>query len=76
MMEKSMSDLVTMLTPVYQKHLTEKDLEEIISFYNTPVGKKLATSTPMITTESMQVGQKWGMEIGQKVVERMKEKGY
>ena len=76
MVESSMTELVDLLTPVYKKHLTLEDLKEIIAFYNTPVGMKLARSTPLITTESMQVGQEWGMKIGERVVQRITEKGY
>jgi hypothetical protein len=72
----SMDDLTEMLSPVYQKHMTENDLKQIIEFYQTPVGKKYAEKTPLITQQSMQVGQQWGMKIGQKFQERLKEKGY
>jgi hypothetical protein len=72
----SMDELVDMLAPVYQKHMTESDLSKIIEFYQTPVGKKYAEKTPLIMAESMQVGQQWGMRIGQKFQEKLKEKGY
>ena len=73
-LKTSMDDLVTMLIPVYQKHMTLSDLQGLIKFYESPVGKKFAEKTPMITTESMQVGQQWGMKIGQALVEKLKAK--
>lgn len=54
-------------TPIYQKYLTQKDLEAILAFYNTPAGRKLSASTPTITKEAMQKGQQLGMEIGQQM---------
>ena len=75
-LKTSMTDLVKMLVPVYQKHLTQADLDDLIKFYNSPIGQKFAKKTPMITQESMQVGQQWGMLIGQKFTEKMKAKGY
>lgn len=72
----SIDDLTEMMVPVYSKYMTLSDLQEIIAFYETPIGKKLAQSTPFITQESMQVGQIWGMKIGQDFEKRMKEKGY
>lgn len=72
----SLDDLVTMLTPVYEKHMSEADLNEVIKFYNSPVGKKLAEKTPAIMTESMTAGQTWGQTVGQKVMTKLKEKGY
>jgi hypothetical protein len=65
-----------MLAPVYYKHLTLEDLNQIIVFYKTPAGKKMATATPAITQESMQIGQQWGMKIGEKVEDKLREKGY
>lgn len=72
----SMDDLVEMLIPVYQKHMTVADLEKIIEFYQTPVGKKFAEKTPLIMQESMQVGQQWGMAMGTKFQEKLQKKGY
>ena len=72
----SLDDLVTMLTPVYEKHMTEADLNEVIKFYGSPVGKKLAEKTPAIMEGSMQAGQNWGQAVGQKVMTKLKEKGY
>jgi uncharacterized protein len=72
----SLDDLVTMLTPVYEKHMTEGDLNDVIKFYNSPSGKKLAEKTPFIIDESMQAGQAWGQTVGEKVMTKLKEKGY
>jgi hypothetical protein len=72
----SMDDLVAQLSPVYQKHLTEADLQGIITFYSSPAGKKLAEKTPAIMQDSMQAGRAWGEAIGMKVMAKMKEKGY
>ena len=75
-MKASIDDLTDMLVPVYSKYLSQEDLEGIIAFYRTPVGKKYAKNTPYITTESMQVGQEWGMKLVQDFQEKLKERGY
>ncbi|MBK8517541.1 MAG: DUF2059 domain-containing protein [Saprospiraceae bacterium] len=72
----SINDLLELIVPVYQKHMTIEDLKELIKFYETPVGKKFALKTPLIVQESMQVGQQWGMKIGQDFAKKMKDKGY
>jgi hypothetical protein len=72
----SIDELVTMLTPVYKKYLTEGDLNEIIAFYNSPAGKKMAESTPGIMSESMKAGQVWGQAVATRIVDKLKEKGY
>lgn len=72
----SINDLVVMIAPVYEKYLTQKDLEEMIKFYQTPLGQKYAKCTPFITQESMQIGQQWGMKIGQEIATKLQERGY
>lgn len=72
----SLQELTTMLSPIYQQHLSIEDLEGAIAFYNTPIGKKLAEKTPLISAQSMQVGQQWGIKLGAEITKLMKEKGY
>lgn len=72
----SMNDLVDLLTPVYQKHLTQSDLESIIAFYESPAGARFASKTPFIMEESMQVGQQWGQKVAADFEKKLKEKGY
>ena len=74
--ETSLDELVTMLVPVYSRHLTSEDLDEIIAFYQTPAGMKYAQKTPFIMQESMQVGGQWGLKIGNDLVEKLNEEGY
>ncbi|MEP7264152.1 MAG: DUF2059 domain-containing protein [Bacteroidota bacterium] len=69
-------DLVNLILPIYEKYYTEEDLDQIIAFYKTPIGKKMVETLPMISQESMTAGQTWGRELGEKVVMRLKEKGY
>lgn len=76
MMKTLVDDLVGMLAPIYQKHLTLKDLQEIVKFYESPIGKKMAAAQPAIASDSMNVGQQWGMNIAMKVQEALKAKGY
>jgi hypothetical protein len=72
----STDELVVLFAPVYARHLTSKDLDDIITFYQTPAGKKLASSQGAITAESMSVGQDWGAVLGEKVLQKIQEKGY
>jgi len=72
----SLDDIVDRLAPIYVKYLTLDDVKKIIEFYQTPAGRKLGEKTPIITRESMQMGQQWGMSINQKIQDKLKEKGY
>jgi uncharacterized protein len=74
--ESSIDEIFDMLTPVYEKHLTLADVKKITEFYQSPSGKKLAEKTPLITQESMAVGQQWGMKLGQKLMQKLQSNGY
>jgi uncharacterized protein len=66
---------VELLVPVYDKHFSNEELEGMIAFYETPLGKKLVAKLPQIMAESAAAGDKYGQEIANKVIKRMQEEG-
>lgn len=71
MLEFGLEKLIPKFTPVYRKHLTEEDLDGIITFYESEVGKKLTEKMPMIVSEAMQIGAEWGEEIGKEIYNKI-----
>lgn len=69
-------DIENMILPIYDKYYTETDIDQLIAFYNSPIGKKLIATMPQVMQESVSAGQNWGRKIGEKVLARLKEKGY
>ena len=65
------SDLEDAIVPIYLKYYSEDDLNNLIAFYKTPIGKKVIANMPLIMKESSEAGMKWGKEIGQKVIDEM-----
>ena len=63
--------LMDRMVPIYAKYYTQQDMDDLIAFYDTPLGKKLSTVQPQITLESMSVAQQWAAEIGQKVASKI-----
>ncbi len=57
MKEFSVSDMLDDMIPVYQKHLTKSDVDEMIKFYSTPTGQKILREMPAMTAEGMQAMQ-------------------
>ena len=70
-METSLDDLVDVFSPIYFKHLTEDDLNKLIEFLNTPAGKKFSEKTPIISQESYKVGQEWGKNVANRIIEKI-----
>ena len=75
-LEMKPQELNNMIVPIYAKHFTDSDIQELIKFYESPVGKKLVASLPQVTQEAMAAGQQWGQNVARKVQERLKAKGY
>jgi len=67
--------LIEMVIPIYDKYYTEEEIKQLTDFYGTPIGRKVIASTPLISQESMQAGQKWGKELGEKLAKDLDEKG-
>lgn len=61
--EVSIDELTDRLLPIYDRHLSSAEVKELIRFYESPLGKKVLAAMPAITSESMQVGQTWGMDL-------------
>ena len=76
MLKDVVNQMTEMLTPIYQKYLTQKELEDVLAFYESPAGKKISDVTPNITEEAILAGQNWGAAIASKIQAKMKEKGY
>lgn len=47
-------ELLQSMVPIYAKHFTKGDIDAIVAFYASPVGKKMINKTPEITQEAMQ----------------------
>jgi len=71
LMDEMLSGLIDALVPVYQKHLSIQDLKDGIGMYQTPIGKKIAEKSPLISQETMGVSMQWGMQFSSKIQELM-----
>jgi hypothetical protein len=65
---------------IYHKYFSLDEIKALVAFYETPLGKKTSSLTPIIAQESMAIGQQWGRRLGPLVQERVKarfrEKGF
>ncbi len=76
MAEADPNDLIKMIIPIYEKHLTHEEIKQLIAFYESPIGKKLIKVQPQIMMESMAAGEEWGKKLVQKAMEKLREEGY
>ena len=52
----------------YRNAYTQKDVQDLIQFYGTPLGKKLVATTPSIMASVMTSSQKIGKYLGQQII--------
>jgi hypothetical protein len=71
--EVKAEDFENMILPIYDKYYSESDIDQLIVFYNSPIGKKMISTMPQVMQESMTAGQKLGKEIAEKFIAKLKE---
>jgi hypothetical protein len=47
-------EMTQAMIPVYEKHFTKGDVQNLIAFYSSPTGQKVLEEMPAITGETMQ----------------------
>ncbi|MHA3044068.1 DUF2059 domain-containing protein [Riemerella anatipestifer] len=64
-------ELIDIIIPIYDKYYTEEDVDELIKFYKTPVGKKVISTMPDIYRDSINAGQLWGNKLVKEWIEEL-----
>ena len=64
-------ELIDLMVPIYEKHFSQDEIEQLVSFYSSPLGKKISTTLPAIQSESLEAGKEWGATIAKRLEERM-----
>ena len=60
-----------MLYPIYHEHLSLSDINEILAFYETPLGKKFLSIMPKVTNDGMIAARDWGRSLAPKIQHRL-----
>lgn len=69
--EASMPALYDKLAVIYMKEYTPADIKEMIKFYESPVGKKIAEKAGVLFEQSMLAGQEWGAGLQEMMMKYM-----
>ncbi|MDF3982004.1 DUF2059 domain-containing protein [Luteibacter sp. PPL201] len=73
--QNATNQLIGRMVPVYQKHFTDKEIDELLKFYSTPTGQKVIKEMPATMAEGMQIGKQWGQERGQQMIKQLQGQG-
>lgn len=61
--EMSWSKMKEDFIQIYISNFTEKEINEVIAFYETPIGKKFIEKTPVIMQQSTEISQKYTLNM-------------
>jgi hypothetical protein len=73
MRDVSVDDMLNDMIPIYQKHLSKKDVDAMSAFYASDTGQKLLREMPAMTTESMRATAPRMQAIIEKVMDRIEQ---
>ncbi|MGE0565735.1 MAG: DUF2059 domain-containing protein [Pseudolabrys sp.] len=78
--EPRKAEVMTAVARTYASHFTEAELKEILTFYRSPVGKKVIDQEVRVLGQSASVAQEWAVKFSDEVISRMraemKKKGH
>ncbi len=69
-------ELVDLVIPIYDKYYTRDEIQELMHFYQTPVGQKTIKVLPKLSAEAIDAGQEWGRMVADRAMRKLREKGY
>ena len=68
-----LNELTTHVAGLYVQRFTEAELKQLVTFYRSPLGKKLLAQQPEIVDSSMKYAQNWANDLSDKVIAEMRE---
>jgi uncharacterized protein len=75
-----LAELTDLVARVYALNFTADELRTIQAFYQTPTGQKVREKMPLVSQQSMMIGQQWGKtlsgELRARIVEELRKRGH
>ena len=63
-----------LIYPLYAEKFTQDELNEILAFYKTPVGQKVAKEMPELNREAFIKRKEWSASLGAVIKERLQKR--
>ena len=79
--DESVPEYIAGVTEIYDKYFTTAEINELLAFYRTELGRKTVKVMPSLLTDSMSFGQAWGQNVLapraiDRVAKRFRKEGY
>jgi hypothetical protein len=60
------------IVKLYAARFTEQELKEVLTFYKSPIGKKLLTEEPTFIERTMTAAQDWAIKLNAEAIPRFR----
>jgi hypothetical protein len=67
-----LNELIDETARIYASHFTEAELKSMLTFYQSPVGRKMIAEEPKALDESMANAGNWGDKLSEEVITKMR----
>lgn len=71
----NIDEFVTILVGVHDRNYTKEQIDEMVAFFETPLGRMMAEKQPAVALETVAAAERWGMKMGMQVMMELTEKG-
>ncbi|MET3538146.1 DUF2059 domain-containing protein [Chryseobacterium limigenitum] len=72
----NIDELINKVVDIYANKFNEKDIDQLLIFYKSEVGKKLIQNSPGMITEIQESTNNWGMKATQTINNDLEKMGY
>ncbi len=66
--------LLAQIAAIFDRSFTAEEIQELYRFYQTEVGRKSLALMPAIMQENMEIGKRWGREVGPAMKARLESR--
>jgi len=72
--EADIDKLIDKFVPIYAKHYTQEEIEQMTAFFESPVGQKMAIQSRPVTMECFEASKEWGRDLKRKAMPQIKDR--
>lgn len=72
---QNLSVLTDSVVQLYADRFSQRDLQDLVTFYRTPLGQRLRAELPALQLATQELGSRWGARIGAEVGQELAGEG-
>jgi len=66
-----LQQMLDLIVPVYDKYFSAEEIKELVTYYESPLGRKASSTVPKIMAEAGDAGREWGRQLGKQCMEEV-----